>query len=178
MSIEHIDDAIDHERETSGRVRRLRPGMASVSTFPMVTAPVGVSPLQGTLALSLYTEPPAVIRPGPEDRAAVERLVPRLCAVVIEVLGGDRGVQQLLRWTTEEVYDDLCRRMNALSATAGVDQRRRRLRAHVRSVRVSWPTSRAAEVSVHVRQGQRSRALAIRLELLEGRWLCSALQVG
>jgi hypothetical protein len=52
------------------------------------------------------------------------------------------------------------------------------LRAHVRSVRISWPSDRAAEVSVHVRQGQRSRALAIRLELLEGRWVCSALEVG
>ena len=156
-------------------------GIASVSTLPVHRGPAPVSALQGTLALSLDVPiPPAppVVTPAAQDRLAVERFVPRLCAVVIEVLGGDRGVQQLLRWTTEEVYQELSRRMSALSATAGRDQRLRRLRAQVRSVRVTWPCETAAEVSVHVRHGQRSRAMAARVELVDGRWLCSALQIG
>lgn len=153
-------------------------GIASVSTLPVAHGPAPVSSLQGTLALALGPEHLSAPRPAVDDRAAVERLVPRLCAVVVEVLGVDRGAHQLLRWTTEGVYQDIVRRITALSATAGHDQRLRRLRAQVRSVRISWPTDRAAEISVHVRHGQRSRALAARVELIDGRWLCSALQIG
>jgi rhodanese-related sulfurtransferase len=43
---------------------------------------------------------------------------------------------------------------------------------------VSHPTPEVAEVSVHVRYGQRSRAIAARLELAGGRWQCTALQLG
>lgn len=116
--------------------------------------------------------------PSAESRAVLERIVPRLCAVVVEVIGGDRGTQQLLHWTTEEVYDELVRRSSALNAVVGGDQRLRRLRATIRSVRIFWPSAKAAEVSVHVRQGARSRALALRMELIDGRWRCSALQLG
>ncbi len=116
--------------------------------------------------------------PDAQDRAALERFVPRFCAVVIEVIGGDRGVQQLLRWTTEQVYSELICRSTALHGTVGGDQRLRRLRATVRSVHIFWPSAHAAEVSVHVRQGDRSRALAARIELIDGRWLCSVLQFG
>lgn len=153
-------------------------GIANVTTLPVARGPVPTSPLQGTLALAFDGEGVPLVSPAAQDRLAVERLVPRLCAVVVEVLGGDRGVHQLLRWTTDEVYEDMVQRMNALNATAARDQRVRRLRAQVRSVRISWPTGRAAEVSVHVRHGRRSRAMAARVELVDGRWVCSALQVG
>jgi hypothetical protein len=48
----------------------------------------------------------------------------------------------------------------------------------VRSVHVFYPSPVAAEISVHVRQGERSRAIAARIDLLEGQWCCTALQFG
>jgi len=36
----------------------------------------------------------------------------------------------------------------------------------------------AAELSIHVRHGQRSRAIAARIERIEGRWRCSVLDFG
>ena len=93
-------------------------------------------------------------------------------------IGGDRGPSQLLRWTTEEVYADLQRRSALLARTTPGDRRVRRLRTQVRSVHVFCPSPTAAEISVHVRHGERSRAIAARIELVEGRWCCTALEFG
>jgi hypothetical protein len=48
----------------------------------------------------------------------------------------------------------------------------------VRSVHLFCPSPEAAEISVHVRHGERSRAIAARIELVSGRWCCTALQFG
>ena len=48
----------------------------------------------------------------------------------------------------------------------------------LRSVHVFQPAATSAEVSVHVRYGQRSRALAARLERRDGHWTCTALLLG
>jgi hypothetical protein len=83
-----------------------------------------------------------------------------------------------VRWTSKRVYADLGRRVRILGRTSPVTQRLRTVRPQVRSVHVFQPTADTAEVSVHVRHGQRSRALAARLELDDGRWQCTALQLG
>jgi hypothetical protein len=99
-------------------------------------------------------------------------------AGTVEVLGGDRPVSQLLRWTTKRVYHDLDRRVRILGRTAAAPQRVRTLRPQVRSVHVYQPAPDAAEVSVHVGHGHRSRAIAARLEHRDGRWRCAALELG
>ena len=159
-------------------IPRQRSGVRSVNPWPVSATPVGVSSLQETLPFQLCASLAPERETTLRSRGEVEQFARRICAVVVEVLGGDRGVQQLLRWTTEDVYADLSRRSAALNSTVGRDQRLRRVRAQIRSVRLSWPTDEAAEASVHVRHGQRSRAIAARVELIEGRWLCSALQFG
>jgi hypothetical protein len=53
-----------------------------------------------------------------------------------------------------------------------------RLAEVVRSVRVSEPTDGVAEVCAIVQQGPRCRAIALRLEGIDGRWQCTALQIG
>ena len=150
-------------------------------------APVPMASIQGTLALDF--SPPARtvqvrehagthLRLMPGGRAELEAFAHRFASVVVEVVGGDRGPAQLLRWTTERVYEELGRRAAALQRTTPGDRRVRRLRSHVRSVHVFCPSPYAAELSVHVRQGERSRAIAARLELVQGRWCCTALQFG
>jgi hypothetical protein len=152
---------------------------------------VPLASVQGTLALDLCPAPPAELPTAPPELslAAAAPAADRgdregqawsatVAQAVLEVLGGDRPVTQLLRWTDVRVYQDLTRRVQILSRRAPAAQRLRTVRPHVSSVRVYRPSAYAAEVSVHVRQGRRSRALAARLELTEGRWQCTALELG
>jgi Family of unknown function (DUF6459) len=167
--------------------------------------PAGTS-TQGALALTaarpLVREVPAAPRPhlrvvsdkplsrrliddqtlfGRQPTATADLPDPRnwagqLARAIIEVLAGDRPVPQLMRWTDESVFSDISRRATTL-AQAGAGRRGPRNRVGIRSVHVCEPRDGVVEASVHVRQGHRSRALALRLEGLDGRWRCTALQI-
>jgi hypothetical protein len=112
------------------------------------------------------------------DDTGLERFAARFAQAVVEVIGGDRSVHQLMRWTTDEVYADLCRRSAALQRAVPTQPGARRLRAQVRSVHLSLPQPEVAEISIHVRHGARSRAIAARIEVIERRWRCSAVEFG
>lgn len=155
-------------------------------TPPPTADEVPLDPVQGTLALDLGGRTPP---PAPELRL-VEEADPEPCPeqlrgwvasfaqALVEVVSGDRPVSQLLRCTSTRVYQDVARRVTILARTAPAPQRRRTIRPQVRSVHVCQPTPFCAEVSVHVRHGQRSRAIAARLEHRAGRWTCTALEMG
>ncbi len=147
----------------------------TVTTEPVLS-------VQGTLALDfghrLRSSRSPDLRLVPSERLELEGFCHRFAKAVVEVMGGDRGPSQLLRWTSESVYADLCRRVALLHRTTPNDRRVRRLRSQVQSVHLFCPTPESAEVSIHVRRGQRSRAIAARLEVVEGRWTCTALQFG
>lgn len=157
--------------------------------------PVPVASVQGTLALDLdpRRDPPA---PRPQDareagagadvvpidvrrRREVEQWAWRYAQAAVEIVGGDRPVSQLLRWSTQRVYEDLARRA-LLVARAGGHQpgqgRAQPVRPVVVSVRSCFLHPDTAEVGIHLRYGGRSRALAARFEHRDGRWQCSALQ--
>ncbi len=140
---------------------------------------VGLASVQGTLALDLERQPQPCapeLHLVPEQRE-VQVWAARFAQATVEVLGGDRPVSQLLRWTTARVYQDLDRRARILRRAAA-PERRRTVRPQVHSVHVFRPTPGSAEVSVHVRHGHRSRAIAARLERRGGRWRCVDLQLG
>ena len=149
---------------------------------PPPTAAVTTASVQGTLALDYGRQVRSVASPDLRlvagGRAELESFAHRFARAVVEVIGGDRGPSQLLRWTSEQVYAELQHRTALLSATTPGDRRVRRLRSQVRSVHLFCPSPRAAEISVHVRHGERSRAIAARIELVDGRWCCTALQFG
>lgn len=141
----------------------------------------------GSLALAAATERPSHGLPAtPELRLVtgggggedVQVWAARFAQAVVEVLGGDRPLAQLVRWTSQRVYLEIERRLSILARTSDAGRRLRTIRPQVRSVHVFHPTPVSAEVSVHVRHGQRSRAIAARLELTRGRWQCTALQLG
>lgn len=161
-----------------------RPGVVGIR--PQVP----VADTQGTLALALL--PRQDLPPGtgaghsgatvlPIDRRlrhTVEEWARRFVQAAAEIVGGDRPVSQLLRWTTDEVYADLQRRAQ-LVARAGGHQPGLGLvqpvRPRVVSARSCFVRSDAVEVAVHVKYGARSRALAARFERIEQRWICVAL---
>ncbi len=100
-----------------------------------------------------------------------------LVQAVVEVLGGVRPAGQLVRWLSHDVHVALTRR----AALAG---RMRRgaapstRQAVVRGVRVCLPADGVAEASAVVVDADRVRAVAVRLEGLDGRWRATALEVG
>jgi hypothetical protein len=152
-------------------------------TPPTVAGPaMPLAQTQAALALELDPTPELPIRPSLRvvtgDEPELDAFSARFAQAVVEVIGGDRGVHQLMRWTTERVYADLMHRSHALQRATPGDQRLRRLRATVRSVHLFRPHEDAAELSIHVRHGHRSRAIAARIERIEGRWRCSVLDFG
>ena len=157
--------------------------------------PTPVASVQGTLALDLgprldVPEPDwsADHRPGAGldvvrvdlvRRRGFEQHAARIGAAVVEIVGGDRPVSQVLRWTTPEVYQDLARR--ALLVASAVGRRPgaggvQSVRPHLVAAHTSFVSERCAEVCLHVRYGERSRAVAARFELIRDRWQVSALE--
>ncbi|MFI5709663.1 Rv3235 family protein [Kribbella sp. NPDC051620] len=102
----------------------------------------------------------------------------RLVQAVAEVLAGDRPIGQLIRFTDTVVFSDLNRRVRVLGLTTTATGRGSKERSAVRSVHLSTPATEVAEVSAHVRYGDRSRAMALRLEVHRNRWVCTALELG
>ncbi|MCX6401969.1 MAG: Rv3235 family protein [Propionibacteriales bacterium] len=165
----------------------------SVSTTDLVGVrlPVPVTATQGTLALALLPRHalPEAAAPGPRPGATVVPIDRRLRHTItewthrfsqaaVEIVGGDRPVSQLLRWTTPDVYADLRRRAQ-LVARAGGHQpglaRVQPVRPRVLSVHTCFVTNDVVECGVHVRHGERSRAIAVRFERIDQRWICTAL---
>lgn len=156
---------------------------------------VPVASVQGSLALDLTPrlDPPdtevrtlPVPRPGDAvgaddaHRVGLDRFVRRYLACAVEVACGDRPATQLLRHSSPEVYADLGRRAQLVTAAAGTSPARGRGRGAIRPVLRSAHTSlvhdHALEAAAHVRHGARSRALAARFEPVDGRWQCVALE--
>ena len=122
----------------------------------------------GDEAWSRPRTPSAALAPAqPFVQAFVQRL--------LEVLSGARPVGQLQRDTTPDLYEQLCAAAAAAprGALAGPATRA------VRSIRVQVRAEGVAEACATVKRrtpsGVRAVALALRLEGLEGRWCCTAL---
>ncbi|MBM9460712.1 hypothetical protein JK386_12430 [Nocardioides sp. zg-536] len=165
----------------------------SVSTTELVGVrlPVPVTATQGTLALALLPRqaPPPSPPPGPRPgsnvvpidrrlRQSIQEWTHRFVQAAVEIVGGDRPAAQLLRWTSEDVYADLRLRAQ-LVARAGGHQpglaRVQAVRPRVMSVHACFVTDVVVECGVHVRHGERSRAVAARFERTGQRWVCTAL---
>jgi hypothetical protein len=180
------------------RLRRLSPaGLPGGGIPPPHSGPPAEPPppyTQGTLALQFdsastteLTGPPRLtVLPGGRSRGFgsspsglpdARDWAARFVQAIVEVIGGDRPVTQLVRWTGEDVYLDMSRRVRILGLTTTAVSRGRACRPQVASVHVYQPCDDVAEVAVHLRHGARSRAVAARLEVRRGRWLCTALQL-
>ncbi len=146
---------------------------------------MGLSPNSPAELVRRYTQQlPLSFEPEPLviNRAANPELANRTATFVqalLEVLDGHRSVLQMSQWVTPDVYESLVRRVTLLMKANGSVARRQQLA----SLHIFSPHPRAAEISARVIQGKRSRAIALRLDLLldpRGRWQwkCTALVLG
>jgi hypothetical protein len=125
-------------------------------------------------------DPVALPAEGPFDTASADPapLLVNLTRCVVEILAGVRSLDQLTRWVTDDVYANLIRRVTIAArsrAITGGEVRRPRLTVGVPIV--TRPCAGVVEAVVMVHQPTRSRAVAIRLEDLAGRWRASAISV-
>ena len=166
---------------------------ATVTPLPLPhPSPVGLASVQGTLALDLTPrqDPPEVTRLragasgdvvdiGRAARRELETFAGRIVQAAVEIVGGDRPVSQVLRWTTPTVYQDLGRRALLVARAVGRQPGHGAIqgtRPHVVGVHSCFVAEGVAEVSAHVRYGNRSRAVAARFERRRDRWVCAALE--
>jgi len=113
---------------------------------------------------------PSTALPSPEP------FLRNLTLGVLEVLAGVREVDQLARWLTEEPYRKLVTRSNlaARARSARGVPAKRPVHA-ILSVHESSPADGIIEGVVVVRGPARTRALAVRLEGMDGRWRATSL---
>jgi hypothetical protein len=170
-------------------VERPESGTAIQGTLALTfTLPSGVPANPAAWLRLVPTAPPEVPpTPPPAPRTRPARATSAaadpqdwsltLARAVVEVLAGDRPVSQLVHWTAPRVYGQLSR-LAAASGARSTAERTSQRRGVVRRVHVCRPVYGVAEVNTVIHGGTRARALAFRLELISGRWTCTALQLG
>ena len=95
---------------------------------------------------------------------------------VLEIFAGVREVDQLARWLTEDAYRKLVTRANlAARARSARGIPAKRPVHQIVSVRHSPPADGIVEGVVIVRGPARTRAVALRLEGMDGRWRTTSL---
>jgi hypothetical protein len=104
----------------------------------------------------------------PDPRAVGRRLV----TLTLEAFAGRRPVTQLQPLVTPALFTALSERRRPRWCTEGTAP------LVVSSVRVCEPVDGVAEVSAVARRGGRAHAVAARIEGVDGRWRCTALQIG
>jgi metal-responsive CopG/Arc/MetJ family transcriptional regulator len=92
----------------------------------------------------------------------------RLVQVLIEILNGNRSASQLIRWVTPEV----------MTGVKLAIKRKRFSKLIVRSIHVHETDDGVAEVSAVFGTANRSFALALRLEGLDGKWRATSIVWG
>jgi hypothetical protein len=96
-----------------------------------------------------------------------------LVVAAVQALLGQRPVAQLNRWVSDEVLSGVVRRLRQHRATPP----RRVVGVRLGSVRAQHPQPEVAEVAARIVVGGATSAVALRLEALGDRWLCTALEV-
>ncbi|WP_368665607.1 Rv3235 family protein [Homoserinimonas sp. OAct 916] len=116
------------------------------------------------------TSTAALPPPGP--------LLENLTRCVMEVLAGARDINQLARWVDDEVYRHLLTRV-VLAARARAMKGQQAMRPSFTLGRTTTfsPCDGVVEAVVTVHSRVRSRAVALRLEGLDGRWRATAINV-
>lgn len=103
----------------------------------------------------------------------------KMARAISEVAAGERPPGQLTRWVARDELARLTRRGQAMQRHPAARAKRgvSRLRS-VRAVRVCPVAPGIIEASAVLVGGDRAQAVAIRLEVVAGRWLATAVALG
>jgi Family of unknown function (DUF6459) len=103
----------------------------------------------------------------------------KMARAISEVASGERPPGQLTRWVARDELSRLVRRGQAVQRHPSARAKRgvSRLRS-VRAVRVCPVAPGIVETSAVLVGGDRAQAVAIRLEVVAGRWLATAVALG
>lgn len=127
-------------------------------------------------------EPTEDAPPGPDTAAGHPDLpdpaswAATLARAAVEVLQGQRPAAQLTRWMDADLWAALNRRALLGVQVAGRPDRPAQVRP--RRVHGCAVSATAWEFSVVLQDGDRTRAVALRLEVLRARWCATALSIG
>jgi hypothetical protein len=163
--------------------------------FPELPFPPEPAPPPGSRGAEADLAPPlrprdAAAEPDPFDPVVTPRSelpdpgahARRLVLAALEAISGRRSVQQLRPHLTEGAYQRLISRVHQeagrarYAAVARTGRRPvSRTRLHVGRAIVCEPADGIVEATVLIRLGSRTRAVAVRLEGLDGRWRCPVL---
>lgn len=126
-----------------------------------------------------------ILKPSPhskEPQADVRRLAGALALGAVEVLMGLRNIGQMERWLSPDLYQALWKRARLFELTAPLPHRRKLptcvKQVHVKTVISDAYTVAPREVVATIFDGQRIRAVALRLEEWRGEWRATALEIG
>ena len=85
---------------------------------------------------------------------------------VLEIWAGKRSPNQLARWCQSPVFQELTRNVGSQSIVG-----------KLRKIHIQEPLDGLCEAIATVRFNERLRSIAIRLEGVDGRWLCTNLKL-
>lgn len=116
------------------------------------------------------TSTAALPAPGP--------MLESLTRCVVEIIAGARDLDQIARWVSDDVYRGLLKRV-VLGSRARQARGERPIRPAVTlgRPRIGEPADGVVEAVTVVHGRGRSRAVAIRLEGIDGRWRATAISV-
>lgn len=100
------------------------------------------------------------------DLPAIEPIVLQFIHNAVEIWAGRRSSQQLQQLCHYTVFSEL-QRFSGTQKEVG----------RVRKTRITAPIDGVCEATVTIRFGDRLRVVAIRFEGLDGRWLCTCLNL-
>lgn len=100
------------------------------------------------------------------DLPDIRRWTMKFIVSVIEIWAGRRQPAQLIRWCHRVIYMDLLKKSGSQKEIG-----------KIKSIHQSEPLDGICESTVLVRFGERYRAVVIRFEGVDGRWLCTALSL-
>ncbi len=115
------------------------------------------------------------VRTAPADLPDAQRSAAAVAQAIADVLVGQRPLTHLTRWASPDVMSQL---RHGVEAQLAHPPPGRRARIRVVSVRLASPAPGVLEVCAVLANMRRRRALAFRLEGLDGRWQCTAVQSG
>ena len=85
---------------------------------------------------------------------------------VLEIWAGKRSPNQMARWCHSKVYQELVKSVRTQSVVG-----------KLRKIHIREPLDGLCEATATVRFNERLRSIAIRLEGVDGRWLCTELKL-